>query len=147
MLLPFFEGIIAAASALVLELSPAIFGVDLIENSFYFFLFTASIEEIVKGTFIYSHYLKLETKEKILSGAFFIGLGFALTEIILKQLPYNKSMLLPITGVFLVHLLTATLLGIFLRKKDQNLLPLLFLLIIFNVILHLAYNFFVLRYL
>jgi hypothetical protein len=147
MLLSFFEGILAAFGALILELSPTIFGLIFSETSLFFILFTASIEEAVKYTFIYNHYLKLASKEKILSGAFFIGLGFSITEIVLKQLSYQEATALPIAGIFLVHLLTATLLGLFFWKKNQKPLFLSFLIVLLNIFLHFFYNLLVLRYL
>jgi RsiW-degrading membrane proteinase PrsW (M82 family) len=147
MLLSFFEGILAAFGALILELSPTIFGSTFSETSLFFILFTASIEEAVKYTFIYNHYLKLASKEKILSGAFFIGLGFAITEIILKRLSYEKNTIIPIAGIFLVHLLTAVLLGLFFRKKNQKPLFLSFIIVLLNIFLHFFYNLLILRYL
>jgi len=147
MLLSFFEGIIAAFGALILELSPTIFGLTFSETSLFFILFAAGIEETIKYAFIYNRYLKLDLKEKILSGAFFIGLGFALTEIILKQLSYGKDTALPIAGIFLVHLLTTLMLGLFFWKKKQHLFSFGFLIIILNVFLHFSYNLLVLRYL
>ncbi len=146
MLLSFFEGIIAALGALVLELSPPIFGLAVSETSLLFLLFTASVEEIIKYVFIYNHYLKLEAKEKILSGAFFIGLGFALVDAITKRLSHGENIMLPIIGIFLVHLFTATLLGLFFWKKNQKPISLSVLIVGINILLHFLYNFLILRY-
>lgn len=142
----FFEGIIAAFAALVLELSLPIFGLLLSETSLLFLFFTASIEEIIKYTFIYNHYLKLELKEKIFLNAFFIGFGFALIDILLKQLT-AKGTFWPIAGIFLVHLLSTTLLGLFFWKKNQRSVFLGIILLGLNIILHFGYNFLILRYL
>jgi RsiW-degrading membrane proteinase PrsW (M82 family) len=141
----FFEGIIAALGALVLELSPPIFGLVLSETSLLFFLFTASVEEIIKYAFIYNHYLKLESKEKIISSALFIGLSFALVDIFIKQLSH-RSTFLPILGVFLVHIFTATLLGLYFGKKIKRPQFLNIFLLSLNIALHFLYNLFILRY-
>lgn len=142
----FFEGIIAAIGALVLELSPSIFGLVFSETSFSFVLFTASVEEIIKFAFVYNHYLKLSLKQKILSGAIFIGLGFALVDILLKQLAYERSTLLPIAGILLVHLTTTVFLGLFFWRKNQKPISLSFLIVLLNIFLHLCYNLLILRY-
>ena len=146
MLLPFFEGIIAALGALVLELSPAIFGFTLSEASLFFILFTASVEEIIKYVFIYNRYLKTKAGEKILLSAIFIGLGFALVDTSMKYLSDGKNTTLPIVGIFLIHLLTAALLGLFFWKKNQKTLCIGIPFVILNILLHFLYNFLVLRY-
>ncbi|MFA5961137.1 MAG: hypothetical protein WC848_00445 [Parcubacteria group bacterium] len=145
-MLPFFEGIIAAIGALVIELSPPIFGLTLIENSLLFLLLMASVEEIVKYTFVYNHYLKSKNKEDILASAFFIGLGFALVDIFTKKLAYANIGFLPIVGILMIHLTTATLLGIFFRKITHKTLYFSLLLLGLNIALHLTYNLLVLLY-
>ncbi len=144
-MLPFFEGIIAAIGALIVELSPPIFGLILTENSLFFLFFAASSEEIIKYAFIYNHFTKLKTKERILSGSILIGLGFACIDIILKQLSYDKSVLLPVIGVFLVHLFTAALLGLFLRKNISKPIALSILILVLNILIHFSYNLLILR--
>jgi hypothetical protein len=141
----FFEGIIAALGALVLELSPPIFGLALSETSLFFFLFTASVEETIKYAFIRNHYLKLKLKEKIISSAFFIGLSFALVDIFIKQLSYEGNFL-QLFGIFLVHIFTATLLGLSLGEKMKRPLLLSTIMLGLNIALHFLYNFLILRY-
>lgn len=143
----FLEGIVATLGALILELSLPVFGFKSIEGSLYFFLFTAGIEEILKFAFIYNHYQKIATKEKILANAFFIGLGFALTDVLLKSASYEKNMLWPISGVFLVHILTAISLGLFFLKKNQKSISLSLVILSLNIFFHFFYNFLILLYL
>ena len=165
-MLSFFEGIIAALGALVLELTLPFFNLPANGTSLIFIFLAAAIEEILKYAFIYNNYLKLPIKEKIVKNSFFIGLGFAATEIFLKQLPLEKTNWLPILGVFLIHLFTASLAGFFLLKKYSKLMKAKkglspevsglspfsagglssSKIIIFNVLLHFAYNFLILRY-
>ncbi|MFZ2188898.1 MAG: hypothetical protein WAV73_05045 [Candidatus Moraniibacteriota bacterium] len=140
----FFEGIIAALGALILELSPPIFGLTISETSLLFFLFTATIEETIKFIFIYNHYAKLKVKEKILSGAFLLGLGFASIDILLKQLSYEEKLVFPIIGVFLVHILTTSLLGLFFRKNTTKPIALGVCLLGLNILIHFIYNLLVL---
>jgi hypothetical protein len=45
----FFEGIVAALGALILELSPPIFGFNLVETTVAFLFFAATVEEIIKS--------------------------------------------------------------------------------------------------
>jgi RsiW-degrading membrane proteinase PrsW (M82 family) len=142
----FFEGIIAALGALILELSPAIFGVTLTETSLFFILFTASVEEIMKYVFIYNHYLKMKAGEKILLSAIFIGLGFAIVDVSTKYLYFEKNTALPIAGILLVHFSTTALLGLFFWKKNQKTLCIGIPFIVLNILLHFLYNFLVLRY-
>ncbi|MEI6587784.1 MAG: hypothetical protein WCO05_02425 [Candidatus Moraniibacteriota bacterium] len=141
----FFEGIIAALGALILELSPPIFGLTISETSLIFLLFTATIEEAIKFIFIYNHYAKLKVKEKILSGAFLIGLGFASIDIFLKQLSYEENLLFPIIGVFLVHILTTSLLGLFFRKNTTKQISLGIFFLGLNILVHFLYNLLILR--
>ncbi|MCX6761775.1 MAG: hypothetical protein NTY33_02940 [Candidatus Moranbacteria bacterium] len=145
-MLAFFEGIIAALGALVLELTPPVFGLAMSETALVFLLFTASVEEIIKFAFIYNHYLELSVKEKILADAVFIGFGFALVDIVSKQISLGKNTLGPLAGILLVHLITTTLLGLFLWRKNQKPLPLSLLIVILNILLHFSYNFLLLRY-
>ena len=146
MLLSFFEGIIAAIGALAVELSPPIFGLAFSETTLISLLFAASVEEIIKYAFIYNHYLKLKTKEQILPSAFFIGLGFALIDILPKQLANQENAISPFFGIFLIHLFTTTALGLFFWKKGQKPLYLSSLVLILNILLHFFYNFLVLRF-
>ncbi len=145
-MLPFFEGIIAALGALVLELVLPFFGLINNNASLIFIFSAATIEEIIKYLFIYNNYLKLELKEKIIKNSFFIGLGFAAAEIFLKQLSFEKASALPILGVFLIHLFTASLAGFFLLRKNKQTAFLAIKIIFLNIFLHFVYNFLILRY-
>lgn len=147
MLLPFFEGIIAAIGSLILELAPTLFGFNFTEGSLLFLFFGATVEETVKFIFIYNRYLKLSAKERILPSAILLGLGFALTELFLKQLPVEKNLFLPVAGIFLVHISTTLLLGLLLRKNRQKNRLFSFFIVLFNIFMHFSYNLFVLRYL
>jgi len=147
MLLAFFEGIITALGALVLELAVlAVFNLPPAENTLFTLLIFVAIEESLKYAIIYNHSLKANSREKIFANAVFIGLGFALTELFLKQLDYQKISFLPIFGLLFIHLFTAGTVGFFLKQKyDQHKL-FIFLLLVLNVILHFGYNFLILRY-
>ena len=142
----FFEGIIAALGALVLELGPAIFGLVFSKDSLPFIFFAVSVEEILKYAFIYNHYLKAKFQEKIIWSAFFIGLGFALAELFLKQLDYRNASPFLVLGVILVHLFTASASGFFLTRKYNRQKCAILLLISLNIALHFGYNFLILRY-
>lgn len=145
-MLPLLEGIIAAIGAIIVELSPPIFGLKFSDTSIAFLIFTASVEEIIKYAFVYNRYLKLEVKETILSGAFLIGIGFAFVDAITKQLSYEGNIILPIIGIFLVHLFTTTILGLFFWKKNQKPVSLSSLIVGLNILLHFLYNFLILHY-
>lgn len=145
-MLSFFEGIIAALGALILELTLPIFGLSADGISLIFLFLTATIEEIIKYIFIYNNYLKLKLKEKIIKNSFFIGLGFASAEIFLKQLSFEKTSILPILGVFLIHLLTTSIAGFFLLRKYKLTALLAVKIIFLNILLHFAYNFLILCY-
>ncbi len=145
-MLSFFEGIIAALGALILELTLPLFGLPASDGSLVFLFSAVTIEEIVKYAFIYNNYLKLELKEKIIRNSFFVGLGFAAAEIFLKQSLFEKANALLILGVFLIHLLTASLAGFFLLRKYKQTSLLAPRIVSLNILLHFIYNFLILRY-
>ena len=148
MLLSFFEGIIAAIGALVLELAvQAGFNLPPVENALFTLLIFVAIEEILKYALIHNHYLKSTAKQKIVQSALLIGLGFALTELFLKQLAYQKEDLFPILGLISIHLLTAVIAGYFFRQNYSQNKFFIGLLLALNIILHFGYNFLLLRYL
>lgn len=140
----FFEGIIAALGALVLELSLPIFGFSLIETSLFFLLFTAIIEETIKYVFIYNHYYKSKTQTKIIASAFFIGLGFAFIDILFKISASGQNVFLSFLGILLVHLFTTTILGVFFLKSKSKSFFLGIFFVGLNILLHFFYNFLIL---
>jgi RsiW-degrading membrane proteinase PrsW (M82 family) len=143
----FFEGIIAGLGALVLELAvQAVFNFPPAENSLFTLLIFVAIEEILKYTLIYNHYLKSAAKQKIVSSALLIGLGFALTELFLKQLAYQKEDRFPILGLISIHLLTASIVGYFFRQNYGQHKFFIGLLLALNIILHFGYNLLILYY-
>ncbi|HAI74485.1 MAG TPA: hypothetical protein DCS28_00405 [Candidatus Moranbacteria bacterium] len=146
-MLSFFEGIIAALGALILELTLPFFGLPAGNTSLIFLFSAVLIEEIIKYAFVYNNYLKLESKEKIIRNSLLIGFGFAAAEIFLKQLSFEKTTALLILGVFLIHVFTTSLAGFFLSRKYKQLFFLSVLIICFNIFLHFAYNFLILSYL
>lgn len=145
-MISFFEGIIAALGALILELAFPFFDIPANSASLIFIFLSVAIEEIIKYAFVFNNYLKLELKEKIIRNSFFIGLGFASAEVFLKQLSFEKATVLPILGVFLVHLFTTTLAGFFLLRKYKQFSLLTFKILFLNILLHFIYNFMILRY-
>jgi RsiW-degrading membrane proteinase PrsW (M82 family) len=143
----FFEGIIAGLGALVLELATqAGFNLPPVENALFTLLIFVAIEEILKYALIYNHYLKSVAKQKIVPSALLIGLGFALTELFLKQLAYQKEDLLPVLGLVSIHLLTAAIAGYFLRQNYGRHKFFIGLLLALNIILHFGYNLLILDY-
>ena len=143
----FFEGIITALGALVLELSTlTLFNLPLPENSLFTLFIFVIIEELIKYVLIYNHYLKSTAREKIIHHAFLIGLGFSLMELFLKQLDYQKITSLPVAGIFFIHLFTSSVVGFFFWKKYNKNIFAILSLIILNIALHFSYNFMILRY-
>jgi hypothetical protein len=141
----FFEGIVAALGALILELSPPIFGFNLVETTVAFLFFAATVEEIIKYIFIYNNYVKSKVQTKILFSAFFIGVGFAFVDILFKLLSFERNALLSFLGIFLVHIFTTTILGLFfLKSKSKSIFAGIFLVGL-NILLHFFYNFLVLN--
>lgn len=145
-MLSFFEGIIAAFGALVLELIPSVFGLAISANSLIFILFAATIEEAIKYSVIYANCQKLRFKEKIILNSFFIGMGFAATEIFLKQLSLEKTLSLPVLGIFSIHILTTLLSGFSLSREDGKMFFSAAKIILANIALHFVYNFATLRW-
>lgn len=143
----FFEGIITALGALVLELSVlAIFNLNSAESSLITLFICVILEEIMKYAIIYNHYLKSKYREKIIYSAIFIGLGFSAMELFLKQLDYQKTITLPILGIFLIHMITSSIVGFFLWKKCTQTTITATILIILNTLIHFFYNFIILNY-
>lgn len=143
----FFEGIIAALGALVLELTiQTTFNLPPVESSLLTLFICVSIEEILKYTFILNNYQKSKCREQLVFRAVLIGLGFSLAELFLKQLRYQEAITLPVIGVLLIHITTAVLVAAFIGKDyNRNKFFVLFLITL-NSCLHFFYNLLVLRY-
>lgn len=149
---PFFFGILAAISALVLEQAAFIFIGDRMETEIAFkiswiLVVSAMIEEALKYLLLYKNSAELNGKKEIIVSSFFLGLGFAMTEILLYLSGQNivwQSAAWPLLGVLFVHLITSGYAGYLLAKK-QNVYVIAIRALIFNILLHLLYNFAVLN--
>jgi uncharacterized membrane protein len=137
-----FWGIMTAAGALVLEIFiPADNFHEALPALSLAFLSTPIIEEFLK-LFILGKSLSLEkTGEHNLAKALAFGTGFFSVELGLNLARSNNTLpILPLMGVFLIHLATSGLIGYFLSEETdfsyfrfQN-------LAIINTVIHLSYN-------
>lgn len=138
-----FLGVILAFGALLLEnafniafsiQAESVFKQLTIPLFAYFF-----IEEFLKLIVLNKKNSGISTGRIVFSNSFFLGLGFALTEIFHRyllnaNLPSND--LAPLVGFTLIHLATSVVIGYCLYKKFP-----LWIAIIPPLLLHTAYNF------
>ncbi|MFA4818031.1 MAG: PrsW family glutamic-type intramembrane protease [Parcubacteria group bacterium] len=148
---PIFLGVIAAGGALVFELlfssffptydfSAAALSFDII----IFLIIAAAIEEFFKLLVIYkSFFLQKNNGREFLSSALLLGLGFALAEITISNyfgLSENPNLYFGILGIFLVHMLSAGLIGYLLIKIRARIFTALALVFLAATALHFTYN-------
>lgn len=146
-IIPFFWGILAAFSALFLELlTVIIFNLKLEEIRNVFFMeitpllaVSVAIEEALKFWIVYKNFY-IE-KNKIIARSILIGAGFAAVEIIF--ILYNEifsyhPLYLGILEVLAIHSATTGLIGCLLKiTENKKYFPLIFLV---SFIIHLTYN-------
>ncbi len=144
---PFSFGILAAVFALFLELLLSFLPIETIENFsgslvniLPFLVIIALIEESLKGIFIFKTYSVLKDKSDIIKSSLAIGTGFFFLEFIARQSYYSPFSFFKFSGVFFVHLLTSFLAGNIVLKKQKNDLPVFFLALFLNLLIHAIYN-------
>lgn len=143
---PFLFGIIAALGALILELVfYLIFPEQETRQDYYskitiFLFLVVAVEEALKILMVYKNSQELKKENDIFVSSFFVGAGFALTELFLKDLESKELFSIGNLNIVLVHILTAGLAGYFLSKErtpKRNYLLKIWLLVF---LIHLAYN-------
>ena len=150
----FIFGLLAAAGALVGELvlvtlASVLFNIDLTAN--YFDAVTAllilaiAIEEVFKLILLRQLFIITKKTTARISLALLFGSGFAFLEIFSKLTALPQPTLLAIFswnffGVFLIHVLTAGVLGGFLTAKKGFSVSYALLAFLFASFLHLGYN-------
>lgn len=141
MIISFLQGIIAASGALIAELGLSIFGLEVGSTALAYLAIIASIEEFLKYIFIRHSYLRGRKDGNFFLQALFLGAGFALVDVITKELQPEKPPLVPLLGICLVHLITASIWGLFFRKSNSrsSIVGETAILLI-NIALHLGYN-------
>lgn len=142
-----FLGILAAAGALVLELVILFFIPKEIELTFskeaiIFLACLALIEELMKFLAIYESSQELNSLKSAIKNAFFIGLGFSTSELILKTFTFNEDVFLENSAAFIFHILSSILIGLFLFKKKEPSLFYRAIIIFVAVFIHLLFNLF-----
>lgn len=119
----FLLGILAALGALFLELVfYLIFPSQETQQDYYnkitlFLFLIVAIEELLKVLMIYKNSTELSGENDIFISSFFIGTGFALTELFLKESVRQSLFSLGNLNIILVHILTAGLAGYFISKQ------------------------------
>lgn len=152
----FFLGIASAIVALFLEacaylffFMPEIAGKNYspeITLSLGFLLSSAFIEELIKNSVLYKKIDFAYSPFRAALASFFLGLGFAIAEIVLLYFKSENQLLSSpflLGGVVLVHLLTAMSAGYFLASQKQKDLIFLGESVILTTVIHFAYNYFV----
>lgn len=139
---PIFLGIIAAFGALVVEI--ILFYIIFSLNTTLMVLSAVVIEEIIKFLVIFRGLFKSQDSENIFQSSLLLGLGFALTELLLKnpiEISAMPGLYWQVAGLFLIHILTAGLMGYFLAKTKGPGVVKLSAIILFAACFHFAYNF------
>lgn len=139
-----FFGVIAAFGALAAELALGLAlpvqNLDALGAPLILF---AVIEEFSKSALIYKSLSPDDALRDFLAKAFFVGLGFALTEICLANLgisPRSPIQILPFAGILLVHIAGGLIFAVSFFRLRTNPGLAFSCAIIPPIILHLAYN-------
>lgn len=147
----FFLGILAAGLALTAEAAVSVFSTSIfLEASFvsarlplFFLLISAFVEELAKYLLIWKNSQNITQRQKIISQALLIGLGFAASEIFFYFLGLGKKLdifSLPYWGLFFIHSSTALIAGYWISKQAENKGKFLKFPLIANTLIHLLYN-------
>jgi hypothetical protein len=141
-------GILATAGALVLELVLLFFIGKEIEINFsrtaIIFLFALSfIEESMKFLVIYESSQDLDSSKLAVKNAFFIGLGFSISELILKNLSFREDVFWENSAAFVFHFISSILFGFLLFKRKDASYFYLASVVFLMALLHLLFNLFV----
>lgn len=143
---PFLFGIIAALGALVLELIfYIIFPGRETQQDYYnkitlFLFLVVAIEELLKVLIIYKSSEEFSNENDIFISSFFVGAGFSLIELFLKDLDYESLLSLGNFNIMLVHILTAGLAGFFISKQPVIKKSFLIKIWLLASLIHLSYN-------
>lgn len=142
-----FLGILAASGALVLELTVLFFLQKEIEITFsleaiLFLSSLAFIEELIKFLVIYESSQELDSLKLAMKNAFFIGLGFSVSEFILKSLSFKEDIFLENSAAFIFHIISSLLLGFLLFKRGNASYFYLAGIVLLITLLHLLFNLF-----
>lgn len=146
----FLAGIFAALGALLLEiiLDFSNFQFNFSDWAFYSVAIYAVVEESAKFFAIRRKIILADQLKSVLYDCFWLGLGFGLLELGISALNKNAiyaGNIAAILAVILVHIATSLLTGLFLVKlKTKGYL--LVLAVIPSLILHLAFNYWVLTH-
>lgn len=159
-----FLGILAAAGALILEVVASIFAYSptLPEKShiinsigpisafsrsgILFFAVFAIIEESMKYLMIAKKIEKFSAGKKVMSNSFFLGAGFGLFELFLiyyqriGSLPGLKENYLPLAEIFLLHVLTAGIIGYYAIIRNPEKVSTYLFAILTAGFFHFCYN-------
>lgn len=151
MITSFFWGIIAASSALVLEIFFSLFwGEEIVRETAVleisrFFIISILIEEIFKFLAVFKTISEKDSKWTIFLKSFLVGLGFSLLEIFLNLSKFgfdfkDKQFLISLSGIFIIHALTSGYMGYFIAalKKHPGLTS--SIIVVFTSFIHLSYN-------
>lgn len=151
MITSFFGGIIAASSALVLEIFfSMLFGEEFVFKTAAleisrFLIISVLIEEIFKFLAVFKTISKKDSKWSIFLKSFLVGLGFSLLEIFLNFLKFgfdfkDKQFLVSLSGILIIHALTSGYMGYFVAALKKHPGPISSIIIIFTSFIHLLYN-------
>jgi len=140
----FSYGIISAFGATFFQqIILILFNVETIDTSRLtpLLIFGAFSEEIFKFIFIYKLAKEEESRKKIILNSCLIGISFSLVELLFKLwgMQNIKIDYFSYFGIFIIHILTAGIMGYFLTLKKGS-AAFLVLGITVAVLIHLAYN-------
>ncbi|MFA5777048.1 MAG: PrsW family glutamic-type intramembrane protease [Parcubacteria group bacterium] len=149
----FFLGILGALGALVLEIitlsSPTSMLTDTetisreITSFGYFFFLAIIIEEFLKYLLVYKAIAKTNAGKNIVLNSLFFGFGFSMLEMFLIYWSCQNGSpldLIGLSGIVIIHISTATLMGYFISKNTVNFISGLFFGFIPAFLIHSAYN-------
>ncbi|MFZ5982132.1 MAG: hypothetical protein ACOYS2_00970 [Patescibacteria group bacterium] len=138
-------GIIGAAAALFLEIIFSLAFPTQVAVQEYFERFTGLlllvvlIEEFFKVSFLWKS-LAFTPKIDLPLGGLILGIGFGLSELVLKNIFWSEAFSLGQLSALLVHILTASLSGYLLSRSFLSEKSLVFLSFLISTFLHLSYN-------
>ena len=141
----FFYGILSVAGATIFQqIILIVLEVEFIDTSYLspLLIFGAISEEIFKFIFVYKLKTQTQNFKEIFFGSMLIGFGFSLVELTFKVWGDWKNLnyfLENYTGIILIHVLTAGIMGMLLTQKWPLAIR-IFSGLSLAIILHLAYN-------
>jgi hypothetical protein len=143
----FFFGVITAFGALLIEMIASIIfpkeTAFLFQEITFLLIVFVIIEEVFKLAVIWKASSALQNAKDFFVGAYLIGLGFSLTEIILAGLSAASGKnfsWLPLLGIFIIHTATCIFWGYAIFKKKGGIKHTITLAFFATAILHLIYN-------